>query len=154
MQNTMQISEQVTVGPQPTEEEIQQLEKDGFKTVVNFRAEDEQDQPLSPQDEGDKVEAAGMSYFHLPVSMKSMSPDLVDRFREKFSELPKPIFAHCQKGKRAGAMVMMHVACEAGMTGEQAIEKAKEMGFECDKPELVEFVQGYVDQHTARQQDS
>ena len=35
-------------------------------------------------------------------------PELVDRFREKFPNLPKPVYAHCKSGKRAGAMVMMH----------------------------------------------
>lgn len=43
---------------------------------------------------------------------------------------------------RAGAMARMHVSCEHGMTGEQTLQKAEEMGFECDQPELVEFVKG------------
>ena len=44
-------------------------------------------------------------------------------------------------------MVMMHLAAEQGMTGEQVIEKAEEIGFECDTPELEEFVKSYVDRH-------
>ena len=90
-----------------------------------------------------------MEYRHIPVSMKSMGPELVDQFRVKFADLPKPVFAHCKSGKRAGAMVMMHMAVEQqGMTGEQTLQKAKEMGFECEQPELEQFVRQYVDSHT------
>lgn len=147
MQGTMKINDAVTVGPQPSAEEISELGQQGFKTVVNFRTDGEEEQPLLPDAEGEKVKAAGMEYRNFPVSMKSMGPEQVDEFRQKFSELPKPVFAHCKSGKRAGAMVIMHVAVEQGMTGEQALEKAEEMGFECDKEELREFVAQYVDSH-------
>lgn len=145
MQNTMQINNQVTVGPQPSEQDIQQLSEQGFKTVVNFRTEGEDEQPLSPNAEGEKVQVAGMDYLNIPVAMKSMGPELVDQFRAKFDDLPKPVFAHCKSGKRAGAMVMMHMAVEQGMTGEQTLQQAEQMGFECDQPELEEFVKNYVD---------
>lgn len=147
MQDTMKINDQVTVGPQPSEQEISGLSDQEFQTVVNFRTEGEEEQPMSPEAEGEQVKAAGMRYLHIPVSMKSMGPELVDQFREKYSDLPKPVFAHCKSGKRAGAMVMMHMAIEQGMTGEQTLQKAEEMGFECDQPELRQFVQNYVDNH-------
>lgn len=144
----MKINDQVTVGPQPSEKQLKELREEGFKTVVNFRTEGEEDQPLPPKTEGEKVKEWGMDYYHLPVSKESMGPEIVDQFRNKFAELSKPVFAHCSKGKRAGAMVMMHIASEQGMTGEQTLQKAEEMGFECDQPELVEFVKNYVDSHT------
>jgi len=150
MDKTMKINDEVTVGAQPSEEQIEQLRQQGFKTVVNFRTEGEEEQPLSPQAEGEKVQAAGMEYLHVPVSMKGMGPGTVDEFRSQFAGLPKPVYAHCKGGKRAGAMAMMHVSCEHGMTGEQTLQKAQEMGFECDQPELVEFVKNYVDQNTKK----
>jgi uncharacterized protein (TIGR01244 family) len=148
MEKVMKINDQVAVGAQPSEDQLQQLGKQGFKTVVNFRTEDEDMQPLSPQAEGEQVKAAGMAYLHIPVSMKSIGPELVDQFREKYPDLPKPIFAHCKSGKRAGAMVMMHMAVEQGMTGDQTLQRAKEMGFECDQPKLEQFVRQSVDEHS------
>lgn len=149
MEKTMKINDQVTVAAQPSEGQLQQLGKQGFKTVVNFRTVAEDAQPVSPQAEGELVKAAGMTYLHLPVSMKTMGPELVDQFRAKYPDLPKPVFAHCKSGKRAGAMVMMHMAIEQGMTGDQTLQKAKEMGFECDQPELEQFVRLYVNEHSA-----
>lgn len=151
MQNTMKINDQVTVGPQPSEDEIRQLGEREFKTVVNFRTDNEDDQPLSPKEERGKVMAAGMEYLSIPVSAQALRTDIVDEFRQKFAGLPKPVFAHCKSGKRAGAMVMMHVACENGMTGEQTLQKAEEMGFECDKQELVDFVKDYVNSKCGNQ---
>jgi len=150
IQNTMQINDQVTVGPQPSEEEIEQLAGEQFRTVVNFRTDDEEEQPLSPKDEGKKVQAAGMQYLNIPVSEESMSADVVDRFRQQFEQLEKPVYAHCKTGKRAGTMMMMHIASEQGMTGDETLKKAEEMGFECDKPELIEFVKTYVDEHSGK----
>lgn len=147
MDNTMKVNDQVTVGPQPSEENIQEISRQGFKSVVNFRTEGEDEQPLSPDAEGGRVRAAGMEYLHIPVSMESMRPQLVDQFREAYSNLPGPVFAHCKSGKRAGAMVMMHTAVEQGMTGEETLEKAEEMGFECEEEELRQFVRQYVDAH-------
>ena len=43
---------------------------------------------------------------------------------------------------------MMDLAVKQGMSGEQTLQKAEEMGFECDKPELIEFVKKYVDTHS------
>ena len=65
-----------------------------------------------------------------------------------FPDLPKPVFAHCKSGERAGAMVMMNMAVEQGMTGEETLQKAKEMGFGSNQPELEQFVRNYVVSHS------
>jgi len=145
MAQQIKVNDQVSVGPQPAADEIAQLSQDGFKAVVNFRTEGEEEQPLSPQAEAGKVESAGMEYVHIPVSPESMKPDVIDDFRERFEKLPKPVFAHCRSGKRAGAMVMMHLAVEQGISGDETLNKAEKMGFECDHPKLKEVVRSYVD---------
>lgn len=145
MEASMKISEEVTVGAQPAVDQIADLAAEGFKTVINFRKSGEEDQPLSPEEEEKLVRAAGMDYVHMPVAMDSMGPEAVDRFREQFAQLPKPVFAHCEKGKRAGAMVMMHTAIANGMSGDQTLAQAEQMGFDCDVPELKQFVKSYVD---------
>jgi uncharacterized protein (TIGR01244 family) len=145
MQQSMKINDDVTVGGQPDDGQLAELARGGFKAVVNLRTAGEQDQPLSPEAEGERVRALGMEYAHLPVSTKDMRPEQVDEFRERLAALPKPAFVHCHRGKRAGAFVMMGVAVEQGMSGDQTLQQAEQMGFQCDQPELKEFVKGYVD---------
>ncbi len=52
MAGKIKINEQVSVGPQPSKEEIKQLSQQGFRSVINFRTEGEDEQPLSPDGEG------------------------------------------------------------------------------------------------------
>lgn len=147
MQERMKLNEQITVGAQPTEEQLPELQRDGFKTVINLRTAGEEAQPLSPEAEGARVREQGMEYRHLPVSPKAMGPELVDRFRQELEAAPGPVFVHCKSGTRAGAFSMMHLAVQAGWSGADTLQKAEEMGFECKQPELKEFVKGYIDSH-------
>ena len=145
MESRIKITDQLTVGTQPTDDELRDLANDGFKAIINVRAAGEDEQPLSPEEEGAKVAELGMEYRNVPVSMKTMAPIVVDQFRQELANLPGPVYVHCHKGKRAGAMAMMHTACEAGHTGEQTLQMAEQMGFACDQPELAEFVKSYID---------
>ena len=67
MSDRIQLNERVTVGGQPSAQEIQELKTAGFSTVVNLRTEGEDDQPMSPDEERRLVEGAGLTYLHLPV---------------------------------------------------------------------------------------
>lgn len=145
MTQQMQINEQVTVGGQPSEDDLKKLAADGFKTVVNLRTEGEKDQPLSPAAEGEKVRELGMEYVHFPVSRDEMSPELEDEFRQRLPSFTPPVFVHCGSGKRAGAFVVMDKAIKEGWSGEDTLRRAEEMGFECKVPEIKEFVKSYVD---------
>jgi len=141
----MQINEQITVGGQPSDDELKQLAESGFRTVVNLRTEGEEDQPLSPDAEGEKVRELGMKYVHFPASKDEMSPELEDEFRQRLPSFETPLFVHCGSGKRAGALVVMDKAVKEGWSGEDTLRKAEEMGFECNVPEIKEFVKSYVD---------
>lgn len=147
MQDRMKMNDHVSVGAQTSEEQLRQLASEGFKSVVNLRTEGEKDQPLSPEAEGEKVRELGLAYLHIPVSAKEPKPEQVDRFRAEVSGLPGPVFVHCASGKRAGAFTMIHQAVESGWSGDETLEKAEQMGFQCDVPELKDFVRGYVDGH-------
>ncbi len=147
MNQRMKIDENVTVGGQPTQEELKQLADDGFKTIVSLRTADEEDQPLSPSEEGDVVRKHGLEYVHFPVSKEDMGPELEDEFRQRLPTFKSPAFIHCSSGKRAGAFVVMDKAVKEGWSGEATLEKADEMGFECEEVKIRDFVKSYVDSH-------
>lgn len=147
MSEKIRINEAITVGGQPSRDELRALGDNGFRAVINLRTENEEDQPLSPDEEAQVVRDAGLDYAHIPVSADSLSEHDVDAFRERLDELPTPVFVHCSSGKRAGAFAVMDLAVEQGLSGEQALQKAEQMGFECDVPELEKFVRDYIDRH-------
>lgn len=148
MQDRIRVDEKVTVSSQPTEEELRELADRGYEAVMNLRTDGEEEQPLQPDEEGDLVEELGLEYRHFPVSPEGLEESLVDRFRHELEEIAKPVLVHCRRGKRSGAMVMMDRAVEKDMSGEETLEKAEEMGFECDVDELNRFVKNYVDENT------
>tara|TARA_R110002073_G_scaffold149534_3_gene303249 strand:- start:6505 stop:6804 length:300 start_codon:yes stop_codon:yes gene_type:complete len=98
----MQINDQLTVGAQPTADEIKSLTTDGFQSVVNFRTAGEEDQPLSPDAEREHVEQAGMTYLHVPVSMESMDPGKVDALRDRLESLPKRVSSIARRASGLG----------------------------------------------------
>lgn len=147
MQNAVQISDRFTVAKfAPDRDQLRRAAEEGFRSVVNMQTEGEE-KGLGPQEERRAADEVGLTYLHHPVAGDKLSDEVVDGFRRKASELPAPVLVHCASGKRSGAMVIMHLAAEQGMTGEQVIKKAEEMGFECDSPEVEAFVKGYVDRH-------
>ena len=68
MSQRMKISDEITVGPQPSADEIEKIAGEGFASLINFRTAGEDDQPLSPDAEQQKVESNGLKYLHIPGS--------------------------------------------------------------------------------------
>ena len=152
MQDTVQINDRFTVaGFAPEAEQISKIAQEGFRSLINLQTDDEDKKlKMKPKEEGRKAEEAGLTYLHHPVDGEKLSDDVVDAFRRKATELPAPVLVQCASGKRSGAFVMMHIGCEKGMSGDEVVEKAEEMGFKCDTPELEKFVKDYVNSHNGK----
>ncbi|AHC99357.1 beta-lactamase hydrolase domain-containing protein [Leisingera methylohalidivorans] len=152
MQDTVEINDRFTVAKfAPDAEQVRRAAREGFRSIINMQTGNEEKKlGMQPEEEGIVAGEAGLTYLHYPVDADQLSDALVDLFRRKALELPSPVLAHCASGKRASAMVMMHVACEEGMGGDTVIAKAEEMGFECDTPELEKFVKDYVSNRNDR----
>ena len=150
MQNVVKIDDRYTVAKfAPAANALKNAADEGFKSVVNMRTADEK-QDVTPEEEREHAEAAGLTYLHHPVDGQKLSEEVVDSFREKAEALPGPVLVHCASGKRSGAMVMMHRGVGQGLSGDEVIKKAESMGFECDTPGLKDFVRGYVDRRSGR----
>ncbi|MFL1894999.1 beta-lactamase hydrolase domain-containing protein [Aquimarina sp. 2-A2] len=119
----------------------------GFKSVINLQTEEEE-QNVSTEKEEKLAKENNLTYRHIGVSEDNLSEAKVNDFRQELETLPKPIVVHCKSGKRSGAFVMMHIGCQKNMSGEEVIEQAEEMGFECDVPELEKFLKKYVNEHS------
>ncbi len=139
------VTTDIAVGAQPSVEDILQLAREGVKTVINLRVENESDDQLSPFEEGQIVRDAGMEYLHIPVIASQVREGQVDEFCNAVEKLPRPIFVHCAKGKRAAALATMYQAVQEGWSGKKMIAHAEELGFPYDDPNLARFAREYVD---------
>lgn len=145
--DTRKIDEQVTVGAQPSEAEIRELARQGFQSVINLRTTGEEGQPLPPEDEGLAVQDCGLHYAHIPISLRTLTTEQVDRFRDEMESLPAPVYIHCKGGTRAAALLALHRATESGKSSEEALRGAERLGAPVEMPEYREFFCNYVEQH-------
>lgn len=145
MDGIVSINDRLAVARfEPDERSFERIAAEGFRSVVNLQTAEEK-QKVGAQREGELARAAKLDYRHIGVSKDNMDHALVDRFRTEIAGLPAPVLVHCASGKRSGAFAMMHVAREQGWSGDETIERAEKMGFECNTPDLKAFVKSYVD---------
>ena len=144
----MKINDEMTVTGQVTPEDLRAAADQGFKSVLNLRAPDEEG--VLP-DERRHAEAAGLKYVNIPVKKEAINDDLTDRVLSEIDALPKPALIHCGTGMRAGAMAMMNVATRNGIRADAAMDRARSMGFDCDsEPQLKAYFEKYVDSHNGK----
>lgn len=147
MNDIKSINDDIAVAMgQPTPDDLQQAAQEGYKSVLNLRSPQEEG---ALSDEQQQAEAAGLQYVNLPVRPDALSQEQTDQIMNQIDQLPKPLLTHCKSGLRSGAMALMYVATREGLSAEAAMEKGKQMGFDCESsPQMKQFFQQYVSERT------
>lgn len=143
------ITATITVGDQPTKEDLDQLKREGFTGVVNLRNEGEPDQPMSPAQEGEKVRALGLEYLHYGVGAAPLSTQGVTSvcdFVDRYAQGPQKVLVHCRKGGRALALLLLQQARAHQWSAAEAMARGKAMGLEVDGG-LRAMVETYLREH-------
>lgn len=128
----------------PTEAGLRRMAREGVKTVIDLRRDDE---PLG--DEGKQAEALGMKYFRVPMQSDRMTPDQANAFLEAM-ELAgnQPVMIHCAGGSRAGAMYGLYLGARGACSAEDAVRRAREAGLKNEQ--LGSDVRHYLQDAAAR----
>ena len=145
----MNLLFQITVGDQPAEEDLQQLKREGYVGVVNLRNAGEPEQPMSPDQEAEKVRDLGMDYLHYGVGAAPLAePDVtaVCDFVDRHAQGSQKVLVHCRKGGRAAALLLLQQARANQWSPEEAIAKGKAMGLEVEGG-LRTLVETYLREH-------
>lgn len=145
MSDPRQLSDKVTVGGQPTVEDLRRLRAEGFAAVVNLRTAGEASQPLSPEAEAFAAQAAGLAYSHLPVAIAEIDPDHVLRLRAIIDVTPGPAYVHCGAGQRACALSLLATVAAPGAHGDDLVARAEAAGLPVTDERLKEFVRSQSD---------
>ena len=132
------ISDRISVGGQPTEDDLKLLSAEGFVGIINLRRDGEQNQPLSPAEQGMAAAAAGFKYFHIPVDSSDPKREQVEAVRNALDQIEGPVFVHCQGGGRACTMALL--ASEPNATPDQMMRQAESAGFPVTNPVSQQFV--------------
>ena len=143
------ITATITVGDQPTEEDLEQLQQEGYAGVVNLRNEGEPEQPMSARREGEKVRALGMEYLHYGVGAAPLTVEgvtSVSDFVDRHAQESQKVLVHCRKGGRALALLLLQQARANKWSADEAIARGKAMGLEVDGG-LRTMVESYLRDH-------
>jgi uncharacterized protein (TIGR01244 family) len=113
--------EQLTVGGQPSVEDLLSLSQQGYTTVINLRPKGEFDD----LDEEAEVEALGMEYIHIPVkNVKSIDQSDADALHTAITTAPGPVLLHCTIGWRAAGLLAIERYLLHGASPDEAVEIA------------------------------
>lgn len=124
METVRQITDELAISGQPTIEELPQLVKAGYRSVVNLR---------SPKEIGfldneqQKIEFLELRYISISTPKKLTLDDVLPVIQQ-LSELPKPILIHCDSGIRSSIVVLMQLAINKGVAAENAFQRVIELG--------------------------
>jgi tyrosine-protein phosphatase SIW14 len=111
-------------GGQPARDGFDYLQKNGIKTVINLRSEN---------DEEVIVKKLGMKYVHIPMSISPWSriPDAaIDQYFKVLNDPANyPIFFHCRRGAdRTGALAGFYRIAYQGWEPGKAYSEARSIG--------------------------
>ncbi len=106
------LTESLSVAPQLQPEDMAELARAGFKTVINNRPDGEsEDQPTSAELAA-AAEAAGLEYAHQPVVGNNISDVDIDGFDAIVSLAEQPVLAFCRTGTRCTTLWALTQAAE------------------------------------------
>jgi uncharacterized protein (TIGR01244 family) len=140
------ITPAITIGDQPTPDDLLDCKYEGFAGVVNLRHDGEPEQPLSPSAEGREVRALGMDYLHYAVGgapLRDPEVTQVCDFIDKIASAGDKVLVHCRRGGRAVGLVLIQQARAHGWKADEAIEKGRAMGLSVDGP-LRAIIESYL----------
>lgn len=117
--NFYRVSDDVYRSQQPDDEELRELEKAGFRSVLNLR-----------EYYSDDEEAGNLTLYRAPMDAGEISDAGMARALKVIAEAPKPILVHCWHGSdRTGAVVAMYRMVFQNWPREKAIDEFVNGGY-------------------------
>ena len=131
-----QVTDGLTVSPQPRPEDFPLLAARGVTLIVNNRPDGEEPGQL-PAAEAAKLAAAnGMGYRHIPVKLPDLSDDDIRKFAEALAWSEGPVHAHCRTGLRSVTLWVIDQVESGQLSLGQAQATIQSIGFD-PKPALA-----------------
>ena len=113
------LNAQVSVAGQMTTDKFQQLIKDGFKSVIVNRPDQEQGNTVNTVSVAQLrqiAEQSQVSVIYQPILSGKISQTDVIEFAKYYNELPKPILMVCRSGSRSS--ILFNQAKSQGLLNE------------------------------------
>ncbi|MCA1685457.1 MAG: protein tyrosine phosphatase family protein [Planctomycetia bacterium] len=141
------ITPAITIGDQPTENDLKALKGEGYVGVINLRNDGEPEQPLGTSAEGEKAKALGLDYLHYGVGSAPLTEDAVSAVCQFLDgHAGGKTLVHCRKGGRAAALVLLYKAAAENWSPDEAVARGNTLGLAVDGG-LRTLVETYLREH-------
>lgn len=118
------ITEQLTVSPQITVDDVAQIAASGFRSIICNRPDGEgADQPAFAEIEA-AAHKAGLEVRYMPVTPGKLSDDDAAAMGAALAQLPAPTLAYCRTGTRSATLWALSEASTRSVAGILAATKA------------------------------
>lgn len=132
---------QLAIRGQVYPEQLAELAREGFQTVISNRPDEEQAEQPSAAQVRHAAEQHGMSYVHIPVTLDSISRADVEAFHREMSDKAKPAVAHCGSGRRSFLLWAAGQVLFEGAAVDDMMEKGQSLGIDATVlPEIINRV--------------
>jgi uncharacterized protein (TIGR01244 family) len=123
MQQPTQITDFLSVAGQISKDDIAELAKAGFATIINNRPDNEEPGQLTAAEAEAEAKQRGLEYRYLPVTAATMTRAQVATFQKLLLRSASPVLAHCRSGTRC---YMLWAATRALFDGESPLKLVAE----------------------------
>jgi uncharacterized protein (TIGR01244 family) len=142
--NYYRIRPDVAAAGQPSDEALADIQKAGFKTVINLRTEEEGSRVEAP-----KIEALGLEYHNIQWGSAGITREQFDQFEKILADsASRPVLIHCASSNRVGALWYLHQVLGEGKDEATALEEARKAGM---KPNLETKAKEFVEKNRAQE---
>ncbi|GAC1413682.1 MAG: hypothetical protein NVSMB6_15670 [Burkholderiaceae bacterium] len=136
MEKFKQLEGGMLIGPQPTEQDLQEAKRQGIKTVIDFRMPSETRVPNA-----ELAANNGLDYANIPVDKASLTKGQINELDRVMREKQGPYLIHCATGARAAMLLALSNAKKHNWDAERTFEEARAMGYDLKtSPEFSAFV--------------
>jgi uncharacterized protein (TIGR01244 family) len=136
--NYRKVSDRLSTGGQPTEEQLRAAAAEGFTTVINLALSNSDNALL---DEAGLVRSLGMLYHHIPVEWDNPQESDFAAFETVMQASPdEKILIHCAANYRVSAFYGLYAMKHLGWTEAQADEFRAPIWAGSDYPIWEKFI--------------
>ena len=122
------LTDDFTVSPQIAEDELDEIARAGFRSVLCNRPDGEEPGQPGFDSIADAARAAGLEARAVPIVSGTIPPRAVEDFRAALDELPKPILAYCRSGTRC--TMLWAITRHKEMENAEIERRAAEAGYD------------------------
>ena len=119
------VADGIFIGPQPTQQNLEDAKQQGIKTVIDLRM------PAETTTSNETLtKSHGLGYVNIPVNYQDLSVNQIDELDAAMKGKEGPFLLHCATGARVALLLSLSRARQNDWTTEQAFAEAKRMGFD------------------------